>query len=95
MGTPVIERATLEDVDAITALNVAAYREFSERMTSDGWLSMKDAVESVEARFGAARFPVVRRSDGLLGSVAPRNGLRYCRYKLSLDPVAGLEEAGQ
>lgn len=169
---PPIEHATREDLDAIAALNVAAYQEFSHHMTTDGWSSMKGAVESVETRFDTARFLVIRGSSNLLGSVAycpagkgnpaifppdwaavlllavspdgrgqgigkrltsacidmarrdgaaviglftselmtqaqglyeslgfvreselpPRNGLRYFRYKLSLDPVAGLEE---
>ncbi|MGH8750790.1 MAG: hypothetical protein ACREUV_03670 [Burkholderiales bacterium] len=47
MDTHLIEPATLEDLDSIAALNVAAYQEFSDRMTSGGWLSMKNAVESV------------------------------------------------
>lgn len=174
-GDPPVEHATREDLDAIAELNVAAYEEFSHHMTSDGWLSMKGAVESVETRFDTARFLVIRGANELLGSVAycpagngnpaifppdwaavlllavspegrgqgigkrltgacidmarrdgasviglftselmtqaqrlyeslgfvreselpPRNGLRYFRYKLSLDPVTGLEETGQ
>jgi ribosomal protein S18 acetylase RimI-like enzyme len=174
-AAPSIEPATREDLDAIAALNVSAYEEFSHRMTTDGWQSMKGAVESVETRFDTSRFLVVRGAQGLLGSVAycpagagnpaifppewaavlllavapegrgqgigkrltsacidlarrdgaaviglftselmtqaqrvyeslgfvreselaPRNGLRYFRYKLSLDPVTGLEETGQ
>ena len=174
-GGPPIEHATREDLDAIAALNRSAYEEFSHHMTTDGWSSMKGAVESVETRFDTARFLLIRGANTLLGSVAycpagkgnpaifpadwaavlllavapegrghgigrrltsacidlarrdgaaviglftselmtqaqrlyeslgfvreselpPRNGLRYFRYRLSLNPIAGLEETGQ
>lgn len=77
MSAPAIELATLEDLDSIAALNVAAYQEFSDRMTTDGWLSMRNAVQSVRERFHIAQFLVIRESDRLRGSVAycpPGNG---------------------
>lgn len=70
MSALVIERATLQDLDSIAALNVAAYQEFSDHMTVEGWLSMKNGVENVEDRFQAAQFLVARESGRLRGSVA-------------------------
>jgi ribosomal protein S18 acetylase RimI-like enzyme len=70
MNKRVVERATVEDIDSLAALNVAAYEEFSDRMTTDGWLSMKNSVSSVEERFQIAQFLVVRESDRVCGSVA-------------------------
>jgi ribosomal protein S18 acetylase RimI-like enzyme len=70
MSPLVIERATLQDLDSIAALNVAAYRELSDHMTVEGWLSMKEGVQKLDERFQVAQFLVARESGRLRGSVA-------------------------
>ena len=64
-----VSLATADDIDAIAALNVEAYREFADRMTPDGWQKMEASIRSIEARTRSTRFLVMRDQGAIVGSV--------------------------
>ena len=68
-----ISLATAGDFAAIAALNVEAYREFADRVSSDGWQKMEASLRAVEARSPSTRFLLIRKHGAIVGSVG------YCQ----------------
>ncbi len=64
-----VSLARAGDFDAIAALNVEAYGEFSGRMSPDGWRGMEVSLRTVEARAQSVRFLVMRNHGAIVGSV--------------------------
>ena len=64
-----VSLATADDIDAIAALNVEAYREFADRMSPDNWQKMETSIRSIEARTRSTCFLVMRDQDAIVGSV--------------------------
>jgi ribosomal protein S18 acetylase RimI-like enzyme len=64
-----VSLAQTSDFDAIAELNVAAYREFADRMSPGGWRGMETSLRAVEARAQSAQFLVVRDQGAVVGSV--------------------------
>lgn len=64
-----VSPATTDDVDAIPALNVAAYQEFADRMRPEHWDTMKANIRTVESRASSTQFLVVREQGRTGGSV--------------------------
>ena len=64
-----VDLAKVSDFDAIAALNVEAYREFTDHMSPDGWHGMETSLRAVEARAQSARFLVMREQGIIVGSV--------------------------
>ena len=55
--------------DAIAALDVEAYREFSGRMTPDNWCRREASLRTIETRAQFTRFLVIRDGGAIVGSV--------------------------
>jgi len=64
-----VSPAQVSDFPTIAALNVEAYREFADRMSPDGWRSMKSSLRAVEGRAQSTRFLVMRDRGTIVGSV--------------------------
>lgn len=68
--SPEVEAARKADLPAIATLNVAAYAEFEQRMTPEGWAGMAASVAAVETVAGRASFLLVRDGGEIAASVA-------------------------
>jgi ribosomal protein S18 acetylase RimI-like enzyme len=64
-----VSLAQAGDFDAIAALNVESYGEFSSHMSPDGWRGMEASLRVVEARAQSARFLVMKDRGAIVGSV--------------------------
>ena len=62
-----VSLAAAEGFDAITTLNVEAYRVFADRMTPDNWQKMEASIRSVDSRTRSTRFLVIRDQRDIVG----------------------------
>lgn len=66
---PMIDPATERDFEAIAVLNAAAFREFADRLSPEGWGAMEARVRDVASRAASSRFLIARDQHGIVGSV--------------------------
>ena len=76
-----IQTARPQHFEAIAALNIAAYREFSKGLTDETWTRMRSNLSAIDKVSERAVFLIVPIDGKLAGSVA------YCPPGNSLDPI--------
>ncbi|HEY9698782.1 MAG TPA: N-acetyltransferase [Trichocoleus sp.] len=65
-----IETATIEDFEAIAALNVMAYAEFASYLPPGSWGIMQKNLQNIKARAEVAEFMICHSGNDIIGSVA-------------------------
>ncbi len=65
-----IDRANERDFTAIAALNAAAFVEFADRLSPEGWRGMEARVRDIAGRAASSQFFVARTQGAIVGSVA-------------------------
>lgn len=65
-----IEPAKVSDFQAIAALNVAAYEQFSSHLADGAWSVMRQNVSNIAERAKSSEFLVYREGGAIVASVA-------------------------